>query len=546
MTKFQVNKEYTLYISKEVDGDRKRLLRLAKKQVERYAPFDILCPAFYDTNKRLFFHGGGFTLFEKVPYPEAQGERNINQYPNIRSVDFSPLWAFIVSNNALKKIKPLPDFGMNIYQHADVCIRAIKAGLNIQVSPDFKTTYNKAYVSTKERRNYITKFKILQQWFKKKHGKWLDDRYKTPVMFHTHTGFPGGYCMHSRAIIKALLNKKIKIHYKFVGGCNDDEPDSEVFPVDDLKNDMGSFKLPQIVLSTGLNCFSNSGEYKIGFTTTEVNGIPKDWVRVLNEMDEVWTTSEFSKESFKSSGVKTPIYNMREGIDPDYFHPNIKPFRTKQKKKFLFISNFAWGKRKGADVLFEAFSKEFSDKEDVAMIIKALPSYHGEDIQKGMAELYHEPNGAPITVWDAVLPPYVLGQFYTAGHCFVFPTRGEGFGIPPAEALASGVPVITSGYSAVTEFLTKNGKKLPGVEFIKGRVAKFDGSDSVYYHGFDWYEPSVSHLRKLMRKVYNNYAEYKKGAMESSKYMRAEWNWDKSADLIIDRINKIYAKRKVK
>ena len=329
-----------------------------------------------------------------------------------------------------------------------------------------------------------------------------------------------------------------------MGGCNDDEPLADDFLVDDLRENMGSMRLPQVVLSTGLNCFSNSGDYKIAFTTTEVDGIPKDWVRVLNEMDEVWTTSEFAKQGLKLSGITKPIFNMREGINPDYFHPNIKPFPNNTKKKFLFISNFAWGKRKGVTELFEAFSKEFSFKEDVALVIKALPSYHGANIKKQMEELYHQHDSAPIVVWDTVLPAYLLSGFYAAGHCFVFPTRGEGFGLPPLEALACGVPVITTGYSGTMDYLMKDGKPLPGVELIDYKIKKFDGSDSIYYQGFNWAIANVTHLRRLMRKVYNNYQKYKDAAMQTSEYIRKEWTWDKSAVLVIKRLEYLYKQGK--
>jgi len=536
----KINGEYYLYMSKAIQGDKKNHLRKARAIVKKYSPFDIMCPIFLDTKRTIFYNGGGFTMNEKIPYPEAQGERNVNQYPKIREVNFSPFWAFIISTKTLKSIKSIPNFGMDIFIHCDFFIELKKKGFKVKVAPDYRVVYKKAYVMIRQQKYWLSRFGNLYKKFLHRHEQYLESQYKTPIMFHTHTGYPGGYCMHAREIIKSLLKKGVKINYKFVGGANDDEPDCGEFAVDDLKNDMGDHSLPQVVLSTGLNCFSCSGKYKIGFTTTEVDGVPTNWVKVLNDMDEIWTTSEFSKKSFINSGVKKPIYNMREGINPDYFHPEIKPFRDNSKKKFLFISNFAWGRRKGVDLLFEAFSKEFSDKEDVALIIKALPSYHGENIKKEMAKLYHREHGAPIHVWDTILPAYLIGGFYTAGHAFIFPTRGEGFGIPPAEALACGIPVITSNYSAVTEYLTRNGKKLPGVELINGKVKKFDGSDSVYYDGFNWFKPSIADMRKKMRKVYNNWDKYKAGAMESSKYIREEWNWDKSADLIIERINYIY------
>ncbi len=101
MVEIKLDKKYTLFISNAIEGSQESLLRLAREQVKKYAPFDILCPTYFDTKKEVFYSGGGFTLFEKIPYPDAQGEKDINQYPKIRQVDFSPFWAFIISNKVL-------------------------------------------------------------------------------------------------------------------------------------------------------------------------------------------------------------------------------------------------------------------------------------------------------------------------------------------------------------------------------------------------------------------------------------------------------------
>ena len=545
MVNLKLNDKYTLFVSPEIKEKPESVLSFFKKHISDCEPFDILTPVYLDSKGFIFYHGGGITPFEYLPHPEAQAEEIRNQYPKPREVDFSPLWAFVISNQALEKMGKVPEMDKNIYTHADFCVRALELNFKIKVCPDVKLTYTKVYTIARENKKWLGILKLSKKKFIEKHSKFLDSQYRLPVVFHSHTGFPGGYCLHSKALIKKLVQKKIRVHYKFVGGCNDDEPLADDFLVDDLRCDMGSMKLPQVVLSTGLNCFSNSGDYKIGFTTTEVDGVPKDWVKVLNEMNEIWTTSEFAKKGFKNSGVKPKIFNMQEGIDPEYFHPDVKPFENNVDRKFLFISNFAWGRRKGIEELFEAFSKEFSYKEDVALVIKALPSYHDMDIKKDMANLYHRSDSAPILVWDSILPSYLLSGFYTAGHCFVFPTRGEGFGLPPLEALACGIPVITTGYSGTMDYLIKDKKPLPGVELINYKIKKFDGSDSIYYHGFNWALPSVSHLRRLMRRVYNNYKFYKDGAMETSKYVRKEWSWDKKSELIIKRLEQLEKELKV-
>ena len=79
----------------------------------------------------------------------------------------------------------------------------------------------------------------------------------------------------------------------------------------------------QVVYAQGDVFEKNSGKYKIGFTMLEVDGLPAEWVRQANLMDEIWVPSEFNKQTFKHSGVKVPIFVIPLGIDPDYFSPKI-------------------------------------------------------------------------------------------------------------------------------------------------------------------------------------------------------------------------------
>lgn len=274
-----------------------------------------------------------------------------------------------------------------------------------------------------------------------------------------------------------------------------------------------------------------------------MNGIPHEWVQCLNEMDEVWATSDFAKKSFINSGVTVPVFNIGEGIDPNYFHPDIVPFVNPPKEKFRFLSNFAWGKRKGVDVLFEAFRKEFNKDEDVCLMLKVLPSYSGHNIKDELKLVYQRKGSAPVYLYDIELKKWELGRLYTSAHAFIWPSRGEGYGLPALEALASGLPVIASNYSAHLEFLTKAGKPRPGVLLLNGKVEPYVSGDSIYYPGFNWFNPSVDHLRKLMREVYTNYVMHKEAALQSSAAVRKEFDWKVSTQRIVDRLEAIYKER---
>ncbi|MGA2118328.1 MAG: glycosyltransferase family 1 protein, partial [Bryobacteraceae bacterium] len=49
------------------------------------------------------------------------------------------------------------------------------------------------------------------------------------------------------------------------------------------------------------------------------------------------------------------------------------------------------------------------------------------------------------------VPSDTLRCFYQSAAAFVFPSRYEGFGLPPLEAMACGTPVVTSGVSSLPE-----------------------------------------------------------------------------------------------
>lgn len=503
----------------------------------------ILAPVLLSPDKQIYFHGGDFLPLTHMPMPWADNQPLINQYPEIREVGFAPLHVFLVSDELYRALDFPEFFGDDIIEQADFVMRAKELGARFFVTPKVNAIYPWAYKPKAGRKHFVRDMTLKLKEFEKKWASTLDRQYKFPVVVQTIITFAGGYNLHGFNMLKGLFEKKIKVFYHFIGGTNEDEPASENPFVDDAKTQYGSNRLPQITLCHGTNNFKNSGAYKIAFTTTEVNGIPRDWVQCLNEMDEVWATSEFSKKAFVDSGVTRPVFNIGEGVDPNYFHPGITPYPNPPKEKFRFLSNFAWGRRKGVDVLFEAFRKEFSEGEDVCLMLKVLPSFSGHDIKEELKLVFDRKGAAPVYLYDMELPRWELGRLYTTASAFIWPSRGEGFGLPAIEALACGLPVIASNHSAHLEFLTVDGKPRPGVLLLDGKVEPYDKGDSIYYPGFNWFNPSVEHLRKLMRELFNDYQTYKESALSTSSDIRKEFDWQVSTQKIVDRLEAIYQRK---
>ncbi len=114
-------------------------------------------------------------------------------------------------------------------------------------------------------------------------------------------------------------------------------------------------------------------------------------------------------------------------------------------KGFTFLHISSAFPRKGVDVLLEAYFDAFDSRSDVSLILKTFPNPHNE--VEGILERLRagHPNPPDVRWIDRDLEDREIEALYGLADCYVHPARGEGFGLPVAEAMAAGVPVISGG-----------------------------------------------------------------------------------------------------
>ena len=380
-------------------------------------------------------------------------------------------------------------------------------------------------------------------------GKWerqlRDERYNREIGWHSIVNFPTGYAISSRHLACALDNKKVHVAYQYVYGpgtvFSKKEPESAGNGVIDMiqKRRLDSSRI-QVVYGQGDVFKSNFGRYKVGFTMLETDRIPAEWVRQANLMDEVWVPSSFNKRTFLDSGVNRPIYVIPLGFDPNYFNPRI--LRYPVTGVYTFLSIFEWGERKMPELLLKAFNDEFRSDEAVILVCKTKNQDPGVDVRGAVAALGLDPKGGRIHFsLNQVTPTYQLGSLYRSADCFVLTTRGEGWGLPVIEAMACGLPVIATNWSAHCDFMNAGNAYPLEVDRLVPAQARCP-----YYTGFNWAEPSYLHLRQLMRHVFDNQEEARAIGEKASHEMIENWTWDHAAQKIIDRIDRISAEQKNK
>jgi len=104
--------------------------------------------------------------------------------------------------------------------------------------------------------------------------------------------------------------------------------------------------------------------------------------------------------------------------------------------------------RKNIPNLLRAFDR-VADRLDADLVLGGAEGWLTEELHQTLAEM----NQRERVRLTGFIPEGELASWLSAADAFVFPSRYEGFGLPPLEAMACGTPVIASTSSSLPEVL---------------------------------------------------------------------------------------------
>jgi len=202
------------------------------------------------------------------------------------------------------------------------------------------------------------------------------------------------------------------------------------------------------------------------------------------------------KEKLKQL-ILDKLVTIPHGYNPEDFYPMEQ---KEENKPFTFLFNKGLRNmedRGGGMYLIKAYLEEFTESNNVELILKINPAYGIPNLLKMFPGI--KQNGVPkITFITEEYTVNQLNELYNSIDVFVSPTRAEAFNIPCLEALACGKPVISTTFGGQTDFIKENYNGW----LIDGELTEV--KHELEYEGIKWLTPNIEDLKKILRMCYTN------------------------------------------
>jgi len=265
----------------------------------------------------------------------------------------------------------------------------------------------------------------------------------------------------------------------------------------------------------------------------ESTRVPEHIMSVLKPADQVWVPSTWGQDILIKNGLPaSQIEVVNEGVDSNLYHAHGRQMWSGDRP-FRFLTVGKYELRKSIDETLQAFAQSFGNTPGVELIIKSGYFTNADQKFKDLTQKIEALGLKNVQVLWGNINPEEIVNLYRSCDVFVFPTKGEGWGLPLIEAAASGMPIITVPYSAHMEFLQYIMTSVLSVDYVMTPIdcPEYQSyyPDSTNNWG-EWARPDPYNLAQALRQSYHNYIELFNHAQHNSRIIRSRFDWNNSVE----------------
>lgn len=343
--------------------------------------------------------------------------------------------------------------------------------------------------------------------------------------FYGYTGF----AVHSREFALAL-NAHEPVAMASYSECMDDGFITYPAVSAEMLGRARDPSSPGINLTYYWKCHQQQlGSPNVGYTVFENNHILPGDIENLATLDQVWVPSRWGKQVLLESGLpEDKIRVVPEGVNVDHFQPGLPDIPSLKTERFVFLSVGKWEVRKSTDELIRAYCRAFRPADPVELWLLAdNPFVKDFDAAQALAKLNIPRSAMPVMRFLSHVPDQLMPQVYGMADVFVLPTRAEGWGLPVMEAMACGVPVIVTAYSAVTDYMSEQVGWPLGITGMMPAPGNGTG---------EWAVPDFDQLVWAMKDAFTHPEHCRIKGQQARDHVVASWTWDHAARVALQQL----------
>ncbi|MGH9442710.1 MAG: glycosyltransferase family 4 protein [Thermoanaerobaculia bacterium] len=290
--------------------------------------------------------------------------------------------------------------------------------------------------------------------------------------------------------------------------------------------------------SLGGRFFAN--RVNVGYWYWEFPELPASHRNRFEGLDEIWVASEFVRSAVKRA---LPLERaMGVHVLPPLVEPRRSPASRGQlgleAEEFVFLALADAGSvlsRKNPEGAIEAFVRAFGVSKDVRLIVKV--NHPGMD-PAGVTALKRSAGRASIRVLDRVSSRDEIDALLFHCDALVSLHRSEGLGLPCAEAMALGKPVIATDYSGSTDFVSREtGFPVPC------KLVQLPQAIGPYEAGAFWAEPDLDAAASAMKQVVEDRRESRRRGAAGASFIEGRYGRAAVAEMLRSRLDWLRSRR---
>lgn len=246
----------------------------------------------------------------------------------------------------------------------------------------------------------------------------------------------------------------------------------------------------------------------------------------LNFPDKIITSSQWAKNILLNNKITKPIDIVNLGVDIDIFDE--KKYTSKKMPNYIFITIGKWELRKGHDIVIECFNRAFEQQDNVELwMITHNPFLNNAQEQEWISLVNRSKLKNKIKIFPRLATQQNLAEAISYANCGLYLSRAEGWNLELLETMAMNKPVISTNYSAHTEYCNSDNTFL--IDIQENEVA----DDGKWFHGEgNWAKIGEVQKNKIidyMKYVYSNSILSNANGVQTAE----KFSWKNSANQLV-------------